>query len=126
MQIWRFDDPMRDLTLDPESAERVLHLFVRPTPPAPSRVVAPACLLEGVVYALAPPGAHAELLRHMAARRLYGGEAGFLLDSGQFASRRDAARVAARSGQVKAAAKIDSLQSGDLWEQVATLVKEKR
>lgn len=116
MQIQRFDDLLRDLTLDSESAERVRHLFARTTPAAPPRVVAPACLLEGVVYALAPPASHAEVLQHMAAKRLYGGEAGFLLDNGQFASRRDAARVAARSGQVKVASRIDSLQSGDLWK----------
>lgn len=119
MRTSRFDDLLRDLTIDPDSTERVRHLLAHEesAPQTSLRVVAPACLFNDVVYTLPPPATHSDVLREMAEKRIYGGEAGFLLSNGQFASRRDAALLAMRNGQIKAASgSVSSLQSGDLWE----------
>ena len=118
MQTSRFDDSSRTVTIDAASVDRVRHLLTHPesAPQTSLRVVASACLLDSVVYALPPPAAHNDLLREMAERRIYGGEPGFLLSNGQFADRRAAALLAMRNGQIKAASGPSSLQSNDLWK----------
>lgn len=91
------------MEFDPTSAERVQSLITltRDAPRESLRVVAAACLLDDVIYSMPPPARHSNLLREMASKNLDGGEQGFILNSGQFVTRRAAAALAIRNDQIK-------------------------
>lgn len=83
------------------------------------RIVAAAILQSGVIVSLQPPARHGDVMRQMSDyffRPILPHDQGFLTSEGRFVSRRDAAEIAARAGQLAGELIPDAeLCSEDLW-----------
>ena len=79
------------------------------------KIVAVALKLGDKIYTLPPPARHSDLFKLEEKEILARAEQGFLTNEGQFVTRKQAAVIAVRAGQVKSPSIPSCLISEDLW-----------
>lgn len=83
------------------------------------RIVAAAIRLYPVIVTMVPPARHASILAHLREHGVYvdhPAAQGFVTDTGDYVSRKEAKRIAERAGQLLPTALTnDELFSEDLW-----------
>jgi hypothetical protein len=83
-----------------------------------AKIVAAAVQFNGVIFTIPKPARHHNIVHamfYMGLPKLAQQEQGFLLDSGQYINRKDAAILALANGQVAELEAPPYLYSEDLW-----------
>ncbi len=82
-----------------------------------TRIIAAAIKVGELTCSLPKPARHHNIIREMVARGIspHGRMQGFLTDKGEFVDRKEGAKIALYSGQVKKLHAPPNLFSEDLW-----------